>query len=259
MTHKEKIIVCSVAGCLGILAILVIVCVASPKARLALFRMGKKCAHEGFFDRLKGVSYSKSDYDGIDVSKHQGVIKWDEVAQDKKIKFVYVRATMGKGHKDKQYDRNISEARKYGFKVGSYHFLTSKFSIDAQFRSFLSVAKPSRQDLIPMIDVEDKYIKKWSKEQLQDSVAKFCRLVEKHYGRKPMIYSNQHYYNEMLAPRFNDYYVYMANYRALPSMRGRNKHNIWQYSERGHIRGIGEYVDLSRFTNGTTLEDIEMN
>ena len=39
-----------------------------------------------FVDRLKGKPYSKSDYDGIDVSKHNGIIRWNEVAKDKRVK-----------------------------------------------------------------------------------------------------------------------------------------------------------------------------
>lgn len=211
----------------------------------------------GFVDRLLGKPYSNSDYDGIDVSKHQGVIKWDEVAQNKKIKFVYIRATMGRGHKDKRYERNISGAKEAGLKVGSYHFLTSKSSIDEQFHDFLAAAKPSEQDLIPMVDVENGYFDGWNKAQLQDSLARLSSLVKEYYGRKPMIYSNVSFYNRNLAPRFNDHIIYIANYSSyMPSIRGDYNHNIWQYSEHGHIRGIGEYVDLCRFTNGTTVDDI---
>lgn len=241
----------------AVCALVVIVCLISPKARHTLFGIGHRVAPDVFVDRLRGKAYSTGDYDGIDVSKHQGVIKWEEVAKDKKIKFVYIRATMGKGHKDTKYDRNIHEARKVGLKVGSYHFLTSKFSIDEQFRDFLAVAKPSDQDLIPMLDVEKGYLNGWSRKQIQDSVAKFSRLAKRYYGRKPMIYSNVKFYNRNLAPRFNDHIIYIANYhRYMPSIKGDRNHNLWQYSQHGHIRGIGERVDLCRFTNGTALEDL---
>ena len=42
-----------------------------------------------FVDRLKGKPYSKSDYDGIDVSKYNGIIRWKEVAKDKRVKYVF--------------------------------------------------------------------------------------------------------------------------------------------------------------------------
>lgn len=212
---------------------------------------------ERFIDMLKGKPYSHSEYNGIDVSKHQGIIEWNEVAKDKKIQFVYIRAVMGNGPVDKRYSRNISEARKAGLKVGSYQFMTSKYSVDEQFRTFRSIVDPAQQDLIPMLDVEEGYFDKWTKEQIQDSLAKFSDLVKEAYGRKPMIYSSEHFYNQFLAPRFNDHIIYIASYsRYEPHIRGSHDHNLWQYSAKGHIRGIGYYVDLCRFTNGTTIYDL---
>lgn len=205
---------------------------------------------------MSGVAYTEEDYDGIDVSRHQGVIDWDTVAKDPKIQFVYIKATMGYNHPDPRYEANISEAREAGLKVGSYHFFTSKFSVEKQYRSFREMAKPSEQDLIPMVDVETGWVKNWTKKQLRDSLRKFCRLVERDYGCKPMIYSNEHFYNQMLAPDFNDHILYIASYLHYPQISGNGAHDLWQFTEKGHIHGINEYVDLCRFTNDTGLKDI---
>ena len=108
-----------------------------------------------------------------------------------------------------------------------------------------------------MLDVEEDGIKgKWQGRQLQDSVRVFAELVKKHYGKYPIIYSNENYYNKELDARFNRYLLFIANYQAIPYVGGKGKHNIWQYSEKGHLHGIGERVDLSRFTNGTTIKDL---
>lgn len=71
-----------------------------------------------FRDRLKGKPYSEGDYDGIDVSKNNGVIRWKEVAKNERIKFVFIKATEGKGYVDPLYHRNIRQAREAGFMVG---------------------------------------------------------------------------------------------------------------------------------------------
>ena len=210
-----------------------------------------------FVDRLKGKPYTKGGYDGIDVSKHNGIIKWNEVAKDEKIQFVYVRATVGKGHVDRLYRRNVNGARKAGLKVGSYHFFTAKSSATAQFLTFQKTVKKNEQDLIPVLDVEEKGINgKWQGKQLQDSVRVFAELVKKHYGKYPIIYSNESYYNKELGHQFNRYLLFIANYQAVPYVDGKGKYNIWQYSERGHLHGIGERVDLSRLAKGTTLKDL---
>ena len=65
---------------------------------------------------------SNAQYDGIDVSKHNGNINWQQVAEDKNIKFVYIKATEGFSIVDSKYKKNLREARATGLKVGSYHF-----------------------------------------------------------------------------------------------------------------------------------------
>ena len=168
-----------------------------------------------FVDNMKGKPYSKSNYDGIDVSKHNGVIRWDEVAKNKKIKFVFIKATEGYGHVDPQYKKNIKEARMAGLKVGSYHFFTSRSSATKQFLYFKSVVKKSEQDLIPVLDVEKEGKKgcQWRGQQLQDSVRVFAELAKKHYGKYPIIYSGEHFYNSEMGHQFNKYYLFIAKWR----------------------------------------------
>lgn len=246
----------------GIIATLILLFVAVwnyfPAFRWYILHHDQKATEDvGFVDRLKGTDYSKDNFDGIDVAKHQGVILWDEVVKNYNLQFVYIRATMGKRHPDKNFERNLREAKKVGLKVGAYHFLTSKCSIDDQFNDFYRYAKPLDLDLIPMLDVEASHTGRWSREELQDSVAKFSALVKRYYGCLPMIYSNESFYNDMLAPRFNDHILYIANYNPTkPKVNGRGDPDLWQFTEHGHLHGIGEWVDLCRFCNGTTLEKL---
>ena len=53
----------------------------------------------------KSSKNTKRQYDGIDISHHQGKIDWKEVAKDKQIKFVYIKATQGTSIKDKNYEQ----------------------------------------------------------------------------------------------------------------------------------------------------------
>jgi len=63
----------------------------------------------------------------------------------------------------------------------------------------------------------------------------------------------------MLAPEFNKYYIFIARYGTQkPVLKGNGNYNIWQYSEKGRIKGIKGTVDLNRFANGTRLADIEL-
>jgi lysozyme len=194
-------------------------------------------------------------YDGIDISSYQGYIDWAKVSSDKDIRFVYIKATEGSTYRSPHYAHNITQARRYGLLVGSYHYITSSSSIEQQFANFSTYAISSVQDLIPMLDVEVRG--DWSRSQLIDSVSKFCELVEDHYGVQPMIYSTMGFYNKNLAPHFNKHHLYIGRYSSTePEINWEGEYTIWQYSEQGIIPGIDAYVDLCRYREDGWLEEI---
>ena len=201
---------------------------------------------------------TSSEYDGIDVSKHQGKIDWAEVAKDKNIQFVYIKATEGRSMLDRRYHENIRGAREAGLKVGSYHFFMSRRTAREQFDNFRKHVDPSQQDLIPMVDVEESGCRRASRADLQKNLSEFMELMKDEYGCYPLLYCQYRFYNQKLAPEFNKYFIFMARYSSSePVLHGKGKHNIWQYTERGKVRGIKGHVDLDRFVNGTTFDDIK--
>ncbi len=194
-------------------------------------------------------------YDGIDISSHQGYIDWAKVSSDKDIRFVYIKATEGATYRSPHYAHNITQARRYGLLVGSYHYLTPTSPIDQQFENYSKFAIKSVQDLIPMLDVEVRG--DWSRSQLIDSVSKFCQLVENHYGVQPMIYSTMGFYNKNLTPHFNKHHLYIGRYSSTePEINWEGEYTIWQYSETGIIPGIDAYVDLCRYRSDGWLDEI---
>lgn len=202
-------------------------------------------------------SGSSSDYDGIDISKYQGKIDWKKVKANRKIKFVYIKATEGASLLDRRYKTNLKGARDAGIPVGSYHFFTSRRSAQEQFSHFKRHVVKNKQDLLPMVDVEESGVRGCSREKLQKSLEEFMQLVKQEYGKYPLLYSPYGFYNKMLAPEFNKYFIFIARYgKSSPRIHGPGKHNIWQYSEKGRIDGIPALVDLDKFENGTTIRDI---
>lgn len=198
---------------------------------------------------------AEAPYDGIDISSYQGYIDWNKVSSDKNIRFVYIKATEGATYHSHHYAYNLSQARRNGMLVGSYHYLTSSSTIDEQFQNFSSFALKSVQDLVPMLDVEVRGT--WSRSQLLDSVDKFCQLVKNHYGVQPMIYSTMEFYNKNLTPHFNKHLLYIGRYsKEPPEINWEGKYTIWQFSETGIIPGIDAYVDLCHFHKDTWVQDI---
>lgn len=199
------------------------------------------------------VDYTLTGYDGIDVSRHNGRIDWKKVSKNRNIKYVFIKATEGYGHVDKNYLHNARQAHKHHLKVGIYHYFTSRSSALQQFNWFKQNANQTWQDLVPVVDVEE--MQGWrDHKQLQDSLAVFVRLVKKHYGCLPIIYSNRHFYNANLSPRFNKHYLFIASYSSRAPILNGASYDIWQYSEKGRIRGIEGYVDLSRMSKKMTLK-----
>ena len=196
-------------------------------------------------------------YNGIDVSKHQGTIKWETVKKDSKIQYVYIKATEGSDLVDEQYAKNLANARKAGLKVGSYHYLTNKSSVTNQFKNFAQNAPRDEQDLIPVIDVE--VCRQWTSQQLRDSLKVFANMVEDYYGCKPIIYTYESFFKKHLGLAFSDYPIFIAKYSRtaaeVPNING-VKWILWQYSESGRVNGITGNVDLSRFNKGHSINDI---
>lgn len=138
---------------------------------------------------LTSGQYSGS-YDGIDISRHQGRIHWEELSNVKRLKFIYVKATEGTSIKDPWYEENIKNARKHQISVGSYHFLT-KMPAVLQFENFRAVYDKEKQNLLPVVDAEDDGTKGLSKSEIQSLLKTFCKLCKSYYGHTPIIYCSE--------------------------------------------------------------------
>ena len=174
---------------------------------------------------------------GIDVSHHQGRIDWDAVPRD--VEFVYVKATEGATYVDPMYERNIREARRNGFKVGSYHFFRMTSTPEEQFENIKKYVVKGEQDLRLMIDVETTDGRDVG--QVQDSLQVLLNLVEDYFGCEPIIYGTNR--------RFNGYDLYIGRYNEYwePIIFGWFKRAlIWQYTDKGVVAGVPGKVDLAK-------------
>ena len=195
-------------------------------------------------------------FDGIDISKYQGTINWEELKKQSKIKFVYIKATEGTDYVDPRFHENIRNARKHGFKVGSYHFLSTRSAVTTQFYNFIRTAKREDQDLLPVIDVEN--LKPWSPQQLRDSIKVFADLIEDYYGCKPLIYTSEKFFTTNLGRAFANYPLFIAKYSNTQPNIG-YKWILWQFADNGlfkAVKGNGGKVDMSRFAKGCSINDI---
>lgn len=198
---------------------------------------------------------------GIDVSHHQGEIDWSVVASKNNISFVYIKASEGATLQDSRHYYNTTQAQEAGLNVGSYHYFHPNVAVSTQYENFMSVVGQHTQDLIPVIDIEERG--GLSNAQICDSLQKFSDMLTLHWGVRPIIYCDQNYYNRTLHPQFGNHTLWIARYGVMklkrqPSLHGGKQHSIWQYSQNGRIDGIKGDVDLNCLNDEIELSDIKL-
>ena len=221
-----------------------------------------------FISRLKYKISSKTEQNtnskdlvgeiyGIDVSHHQGKIEWGKVKKwkNKKLDFVYIKATEGATYIDETYKTNIKEAKENDFLVGSYHYFRTTSSIENQFQNFIKTIDKSEQDLIPLIDVEEKT--NWTNKEFHKNFKAFLNMVENYFGQKPMIYTVNSFYNLNLSGKYKEYHFLIGRYGPnAPNMRDKTSWTIWQFSETGKVEGIPQNVDIDVLNDKYNLQDL---
>lgn len=196
-------------------------------------------------------------YYGIDVSRYQGDIDWDEVRRDGRVSFVYLKATESTGLVDCTYACNLSGARRVGLPVGVYHFFSPNTPAHQQLANFTRTVDLHTQDLIPIVDVEVIPRRKVHLAAFLKRLRAFVDGVEAYFGCKPMIYTSQSFYNSYLTGKFLDCPFMFARYAGdVPEVNDNVRFLVWQFTASGRVRGISCNVDRSCLMNSCTVEDI---
>ena len=189
---------------------------------------------------------------GIDVSEYQGRINFAGLQlqiQNRQIEFVVVRATMGKDGVDARFRRNWEGVRTLPVKRGAYHYYRPNENSTLQAQNFIKTAQLKSGDMIPVLDIE-KHSTIQSKDKLREGLKNWLKIIEEHYGVKPMIYTGDRFFWEVLHENgFDEYPIWVANYNPIIEPETENW-TIWQFSEKGSLPGIGEKIDLNVLVGG---------
>lgn len=189
---------------------------------------------------------------GIDISEYQGKINFPGLQlqlQNRQIEFVVIRATMGKDGVDARFKQNWEGFRPLPVKRGAYHYYRPNENSTLQAQNFIRTAKLKPGDMIPVLDIE-KHSTIQSKDKLREGLKNWLKIVEEHYGVKPMIYTGDRFFWEVLHNHgFDEYPIWVANYNLVMEPETENW-QIWQFSEKGSLPGIGEKIDLNVLRGG---------
>ncbi len=204
-------------------------------------------------DHFQGVHPNHFAIHGIDVSKYQGEIDWQAV-QSSGIKFAWIKATEGGDHLDEKFALNWARAQQAGVPRGAYHFAYWCRPPHEQINFFKKVVPRDPDALPPVLDVELTPTSKTCKRILdrQEVLAEMREMLvdlERHYGKRPVIYTTVDFYEGILHPsEFSDYPVWVRSTKYAPQVKypGR-KWAFWQYQSDAIVPGIGGKTDRNVF------------
>ena len=186
---------------------------------------------------------------GFDISHYQKKedIKWDSltIANDGiKLDFVVMRATMGNRKKDKHFDDFWETSKKNELIRGAYHFYRADEDPVMQANNYLESVKLESGDLRPVLDIE-RVPRRKSQEKFIEDLKVWLKIVEDKYGEKPIIYTYYYYYKDHLKGEFDDYPLWLANYNDVMVPSPDDDWKLWQFTEKGIVKGINTKVDLN--------------
>jgi lysozyme len=184
---------------------------------------------------------------GVDVSNHQGDIDWSALARTD-IVFAYIKASEGGDFRDRRFAANWDRARQAGLARGAYHFFTQCRPGADQARNFMGAVPREPGALPPVVDLEHMGPCR-SGPQVADLIGEidtFLAMLERHYGRRPILYTDAMFDAVHLRGRFARE-TFWTRSIFLPPWFRTGQWRIWQYHDCGRRAGIDGPVDLNAF------------
>ena len=197
---------------------------------------------------------------GIDISKYQGTINWREVTKAG-VSFAFIKATEGGDFHDQTFMINWLAARDAGVPRGAYHFYYWCRPAKDQVAWFKKHVPVDPDALPPVLDVEwTPFSPTCPKRPPTKTVLKemriFLKELERHYGKKPIIYTSVDLHRDVLVGQFKDYPMWVRSVAGYPSTKYTKRHwTFWQFTGTGRIRGVDGKVDRNVFAG--TKKDFE--
>lgn len=186
---------------------------------------------------------------GVDVSSYQGDIDWNVLASQN-ISFAFIKATEGSSHVDAYFASNYESAMKSGLRVSPYHFFSFESEGKTQAENYFRTVEKKENMLPPSVDFEF-YVGMSrplpSADETRKQLSVLLRMLEEHYGLKPIIYATKRSFFAYLKGYFDDYDFWMRDIYFEPS----SPWKFWQYTNRGLLKGYKgkeKYIDLNVFS-----------
>jgi lysozyme len=192
---------------------------------------------------------------GTDVSKYQTGVNW-AAAKAGGVSFAFIKATEGGDRVDDRFAEHWRGAKAAGVPRGAYHFYYFCRPAAEQAAWFIRHVPREKGALPPVLDMEWNHLSPTCKlrpppETVQSEMRIFLDLIQRHYGKKPIIYTDPGFYARNGLASFKDYPFWLRSTAAHPSEKyGSHPFVFWQYTGTGTLPGIRGDADINVF-NGS--------
>ncbi len=185
---------------------------------------------------------------GIDVSKWQGKIDWQEV-KNAGVEFVMIRMGTQQGPSkdsivDPYFKTNIMEAKEAGLKIGVYYFSYAATIKEAKEQAewVINELRPYEIDLPIVFDWEcygnlKEY--KLNLYELNEMANQFLERINSS-GYRSMFYASKNYLEKLWI--YIEHDIWLAHYAEKTTYEG--DYLLWQFTNVGQIPGIDGNVDI---------------
>lgn len=177
---------------------------------------------------------------GIDVSRWQGAIDWNQVAAAG-IPYAFIRVGTTKGGVDMRFHENVTNAQAAGIRTGVYIYSYATSVEEAINEALLVLQWIENYNInFPVvIDVEDDVYRALDANTVTAMCNAFCDVIAS-AGYHPMVYTGTNFYRKYITPALR-YDKWIAHYA---KACGIADYDIWQASDTGRIPGINGNVDI---------------
>ena len=192
---------------------------------------------------------------GVDVSSWQGRIDW-KALEEQDVEFAYIKATEGSGHVDRCFAENWRAVSETDIRAGAYHFFSFESPGKTQAENFIAAVPVVSDALPPVVDLEyygSHESNPLPAERIVPELRDLLDALEKHYGKRPMIYVTELSYLQYIYSYFDDYDIW---FRSVVTDPPEGNWRFWQYTNRERLNGYDgreKFIDMNVFL-GTAEE-----
>ncbi|MBB6259842.1 lysozyme [Paenochrobactrum gallinarii] len=189
---------------------------------------------------------------GTDVSKYQTTVDWN-AARKSGISFAFIKATEGGDRFDERFTEHWGASRAAHVKRGAYHFYYFCRTAADQARWFIKNVPNDPSALPPVLDMEWNASSPTCKLRPNAAIVRkemltFLNMVEKHYGKRPIIYTTVDFFDDNDLRQLKHYPFWLRSTAGHPDEKyGPHPWTFWQYTGTGSIPGISGDADINVF------------